>query len=479
MPTADASSVAELIRRLRILTDAQIDEAAADLGPGFHDASALLRVLERKGYLTSWQSSKLIKGDGDGYFLGGYRILYRIAAGSFGRVFRADDPVSGTIVAVKVLRKRWSEDPHKVELFEREGQVGLTLNHPNIVRILSVSKDASTSQHYIVMEFVEGGNLRDFLQIRKKLSAREALKVLDECAAGLAYAFTRGLSHRDLKPTNILISSQGVCKLVDFGLAELAGEDDGGGTTVDRTVDYAGLEKATGVKAGDLRSDVYFMGCIFYEMLTGRSPLNPTKDKYARMNKQRFENVIPISVGEVDAPVSVLKLLDRMMALNPTERFQTPTQLCDAVRRVIAEMDGGSAHPSEPPGQPTVFMVEANEKLRDAVREKFKEIGWRALLAQDPQRAVLRYKESPYTALIIDAGTAGEDGLDAMKTIRRAAEDLGYKIPTVIILSEEQSDWVKRLPTSDGVSALIRPITMKQLYMKVCEMTGKMPVKKA
>src|SRR5262249_4510558 len=151
-----------------------------------------------------------------------------------------------------------------VELFEREGKVGMTLHHPNLVEILAVSRDPITQQYYLVMEFVEGGNLREILTIRKKLEPAEALKIIDDAAAGLAYAYSRGITHRDMKLTNVLISSTGTAKVVDFGLAGMygrmrldlgKGKDDG---QVDRTVDYAGLEKATGVSHGDTRSDIYF-----------------------------------------------------------------------------------------------------------------------------------------------------------------------------------------------------------------------------
>src|SRR5262249_31204696 len=158
--------------------------------------------------------------DPDGYFLGGYRILYKIASGSFGRVYRADDPRTGTIVAVKVLRRKWSEDPHNIELFEREGRLGMGLRHPNIVEVLAVNRGRVTRQHYIVMEFVEGENLRQLLHRRKKLPPADALRILEEATTGLAYAFSKKLTHRDMKLTNVLLSTkEGVAKLVDFGLA--------------------------------------------------------------------------------------------------------------------------------------------------------------------------------------------------------------------------------------------------------------------
>src|SRR2546423_8974184 len=117
MNATDANSVAQLALRLHVVTDEQLHECWDELETAEHSAEALLKLLERKGYVFPYQSHKLLRGDQEGYFLGGYRVRYKIASGSFGRVFRADDPRTGADVAVKVLRKRWSEDPHKVELF--------------------------------------------------------------------------------------------------------------------------------------------------------------------------------------------------------------------------------------------------------------------------------------------------------------------------------------------------------------------------
>ncbi len=251
MANVDATVVAELAVRAGLLTPEQVQEGWDEVGKRGGDSEPFLRILERKGYLTPLQSGKLLKQEKDGYFLGGYRLLYKIASGSFGRVYRADDPRSGRIVAVKVLRRKWSEDKHNIELFEREGRVGMTLRHPNIVETLAVHRDAASRQYFIVMEFVEGGNLKDFLVIRKKLEPGETLRILDDVTSGLHYALGQGLTHRDMKLTNILISSQGVAKLVDFGLAGVMakGHKDQEDTNVDRTVDYAGLEKTTNVSA--------------------------------------------------------------------------------------------------------------------------------------------------------------------------------------------------------------------------------------
>ena len=170
------------------------------------------------------QGNKLRKGDTDGYFLGGYRLLYKIASGSFGRVYRGDDPRTGQVVAIKVLRNKWTMDKQKVDLFMREGKLGMTIRHPNIVSVLAVNQDSKTGQYFIVMEFVEGGNLRDLLQIRKKLGLRRGAAVHGGVRRRAWRTRTpRGLTHRDIKPTNILIAAaNGQAKLVDFGLAEIS-----------------------------------------------------------------------------------------------------------------------------------------------------------------------------------------------------------------------------------------------------------------
>jgi serine/threonine protein kinase len=473
MTAADANSVAQLARQLHLVSDEQVRECWEELEAGTNTPEGLLKLLERKGYVTPWQSHKLLRGDADGYSLGGYRVLYKIASGSFGRVFRAKDAQTGADVAVKVLRKRWSEDSHKVELFEREGRVGMSMHHPNIVRILAVNQDKTTGQYYIVMEFVEGGNLRDFLSIRKRLDAKEALVLLEECSAALAYAYTRGLTHRDLKPTNVLIASLGVAKLVDFGLAEIATPEQGEDheVAVDRTVDYAGLEKATAVKHGDIRSDIYFMGCVFYEMLSGHAPLTQTRDRVARMHRHRFEAYPPISSYGIELPPAVQGLLERMMAFDPKGRYQTPAALHEAVRKVQGELDGVVTHRSCPVGPKSVFVVEGHPKFQDVFREHFSKNGFRVLLSADPHRAVHRYEEQPYHALIVDAGTAGEAGIQALKKIVKESDDMDLTIAAVIVLEEAQADWAAQIPRHPGVAVLTRPgVTLKMLFEKLIEM---------
>jgi serine/threonine protein kinase len=478
MAIDDANLLAQRILKMGLATETQLQDAWQELGHRGGEPAEFLHAMEKLAFITPFQRQKLLKNDYEDLVVGGYRILYKIASGSFGRVYRAEDAQTGRVVAVKILRRRWSENDHTIELFEREGRVGLTLRHPNIVETLAVSRDPMTLKYFIVMEFVEGGNLRDFLRIRKRLTTAEALKILEEAVSGLAYAYSKGVTHRDIKPTNVLISSQGNAKMVDFGLAGIfsrQGLEIDSSEKVDRTVDYAGLEKATGVRTGDIRSDIYFLGCVFYEMLSGRSPLLMTKDSRQRMNRHRFEAVVRLRRDEVSGPPSVFLLVERMMDLDPSARYQTPSQLLDAVRNCRAELQGQSepaAVQDEKPAKAvtrSVFVVEKEERLQDALRGKLKELGFRVFVAADPARALDRYQLQPYDALILDAATTGEDGRYTFERIMAEAARQSLKCAGIMLLNEEQAGWADEMPDYAGAKALILPVSMKQMLLALVE----------
>jgi eukaryotic-like serine/threonine-protein kinase len=472
MTNLDAATVAAHAASLRLLTQEQVLECWDEVdrtGP----ADQFLRMMERKGYLTPWQSQKLLKMESDGYFLGGARILYKIASGSYGRVYRAEDPRTGRMLAIKLLRRKWSENKHVIELFEREGKMGMALRHPNIVEILNVNLDRASHQHFITMEFVEGGNLRDFLGIRKKLEAEEMLRILEECTSGLAFAFSHGVTHRDMKASNILISSQKTAKLVDFGLAGVRKQTgyDPMEVSVERTVDYAGLEMSTGVVEGDTRSDIFFLGCVTYQMLTGRFPLEMSRNAKSRMSKERFTNFKPIQPDEVKYP-SVIRLVENMMSLDPLQRYQTPSQLLDGVRDVRRELQ----HADKPQGKSgipsTIFIAEKDESLQDLFREKFKARGLRVLLAADPARALDRFRQQPFDVLVVDVGTTGESGLYVFERILNDARANNLTCSGVLILGEDQAHWQEKISDRPNQIIMVQPVKFKQLFAKIQELLG-------
>lgn len=459
--------MAQLIVKLRLATPAQVQDCLEELHDVDLDPEPLLSMLSRHGLLTSLQVDKLLKGDMYGYFMGSFRLLYKIHSGTFGRVYRADDPSSGRVVAIKVLRQRWTDKPEVIQMFEREGRLGMSLRHPNIVEVLSVGKDEKTGQYYIVMEFVEGANLRDLLVIRKTFDTIETLKRLEDIANALTYANSKGIAHRDMKPTNILISSSGMAKVTDYGLAQISARfiTDADKGNQQRTVDYAGLEKATDAPYGDVRSDIYFAGCVAFEMLTGHSPLALSKNKYQRMARDRFTGAQHLKVEDIKGPgaASVHRLVTTMMEFEPALRFQTPAQLLDAIKQCRAEATGGTigSHTSHQ----TVFVAESDEKLQNVLREKLKKMGYRVLIASDPARAFDRFQQSPYDVLVVDVGTIGSDGISAINNVIRKARAVNMDCHALAILSEEQTGFEEMIDPDllNSVSIMKRPIKMHEL----------------
>ena len=473
MDLQNGRELCNLAQKLGLVTSDQVREALELLGTASPSVEATSQQLQRSSAITAWQAGKLVKGETTGYIMGGYKLLYKISSGSFGRVYRAEEPGGGRIVAVKILRRRHSEDKQRIDLFNREGKVGLMLKHPGIVEVLAVNQDKDTGQYYLVMEFVEGGNLREVMKIRKRFSPQEAMKILQDCVEGLTFAYGKGYTHRDIKLTNILISGAGQAKLVDFGLAQYFQADgrDEADERVERTVDYAGLEKATDVKQGDVRSDIFFLGCGMYEILTGMKPLELARGQRARMQKSRFDALKPLSQGDLPGFPMVVDLVNTMTALLPENRFQTPAQLLEAVKRVRRQIDPAlqkvAAAGTGAKVQQTLFIVERDEKLQEVLRAKFRELGYRVLMAIDPDRAVERFRQTPFEAAIIDAGTVGESSLQQTRSLLQDAARTHKRLGIAVILSEEQAPFASAFEKDPNVKTLVRPVTLKQLTAAV------------
>ena len=360
------------------------------------------------------------------------------------------------------------------------------MRHPNIVPIYEVTSEGKN--HFLVMEFIEGRNLREFVRIRKKLEPLEATQMMIGITDGMRYAFeTARLIHRDLKMSNILVSSRGEAKLVDFGLASM---DD---TLTDaaladlpntRTVDYAALERVTGVRRDDVRSDIYFLGCIYYNMLTGRPPLSETRDRLKRLSKQRFDEVVPIRKLDSSLPASVAMVVNKAMALDAESRYQTPAAMLADLRTAARRLSEGNADTEDggegaegqnaassgvdtPSTGRAVMIVESDGHMQDIFRQSFKHAGYRVLVTADPGRAAGRFRQD---AAVADCAlfSAQQIGRDALDMFNQMGEDKRTEsVPAILLLSEGQLPWKAKARTADHRIVLSMPLTMKQLRTSV------------
>ena len=451
MKPTTAESLATLAADLELAPRTEIQQAYREAGGDGLDADAFGHALVRRELLTGFQLERLLKGEQQGYFFGRAKLLYQIGAGSFARVYRAINRDSGATVAVKVLRKRFAADVEKRASFQHEGEMGRLLRHPNVVAIEDVGAEHGSA--YLVMEFLEGGTLRELVRIRGAIDVPRALDLLLQMLAGLEYAHRRGVTHRDLKASNVLVSATGVAKLVDFGLARVdeSGDKALGRMEQPRTIDYAALEKLTGMRDDDVRDDVYFMGTLAYLVLAGKPALPESRDRSVRADPGRFTRVESLATRVPGLSRDVIDVVARMMHLDPVQRFQTAADARRAVEQVVAHVQAGDVRASrttaaaaggvaQAAGRGSVMVVEVGEQPQQALRDFFGKLGFRVLVTENPQRALSRFASQPPPAdcLVISAQAIGGPAIDAFNAV--SADPFLADVPAILIAGPRQAE---------------------------------------
>ena len=286
----------------------------------------------------------------EGQTLGKYRILDALGRGGMAQVFRAYHPQLERYVAIKVLRSDLVEQDEFLARFRREAHAVSGLRHPNIVQVFDF--DVQDDQHYMVMELLEGDTLRARLneyRIRgERMPLPEILRILTEVLDGLGYAHKEGIIHRDIKPANIMLTKRGQAVLTDFGIAQIVGSTQ---YTVSGalmgTLNYMAPEQ--GFKGTcDERSDVYSLGIVFYEMLTGYTPFDA--DTPLAILMKHLNDPLPLP-SQVDPtlPYELENIVLKSLAKEPQDRYQSADEMIAAIAKVRAAKLSDSPRPIVPP----------------------------------------------------------------------------------------------------------------------------------
>ena len=263
-----------------------------------------------------------------------FRILRRLGAGGMAQVYLAEQTSLKRNVAIKVMRSDFGEDETHRKRFEHEARAAAGLNHPNIVQVFAVGE--SENIQYIAQEYVQGVNLRQYLQKKKPPSAHVAIHLMKQVSSALHAAHQAGIVHRDIKPENIMVTRRMIAKVTDFGLAQLTlGGERVNLTQMGVTMGtplYMSPEQVNGASV-DARSDLYSMGVTFYHLLSGSPPFRAAT-AFALAYKHLNEHAVPLTEQRPDLPPSLIQVVHRLMSKDPDERFPDARAVLSELKRI-------------------------------------------------------------------------------------------------------------------------------------------------
>ena len=264
-----------------------------------------------------------------------YEILGKIGTGGMADVYKAKDHKLNRFVAVKVLKPEFREDTTFIRKFRSEAQAAAGLTHPNIVNVFDVGDDGGV--YYIVMELIEGITLKEYIAKKGKLSIKEATSIAIQVSMGLEAAHNHGIVHRDVKPQNIIISTDGKVKVTDFGIARAASSNTIS-SNVMGSVHYSSPEQVRGGYS-DEKSDIYSLGITLYEMVTGRVPFDADTPVSVALKHMQEEPVEPIELNP-NLPIAVNKIIMRALQKDTTLRYQTASEMLVDLKKSLKDPEG-------------------------------------------------------------------------------------------------------------------------------------------
>ena len=398
-----------------------------------------------------------------------YRVLEWLGGGGMGTVFKARHLLMDRLVALKVINPGLVNRPAMVEWFRTEVRAAARLSHPNIVTAYDADQAGST--HFLVMEYVQGVNLRQLLREQGRLSVDQACDYARQTAAGLQHALEQGTVHRDIKPHNLMLTEQGRIKILDFGLSRFVSETNlpevdapwpegdaatgmGGATSGYRamgTPDYLAPEEARDAKQADIRADVYSLGCTLYHLLSGQVPF-PAETTREKIRCHVEQTAIPLTDLRPEVPAKLSQVVARMMAKDPADRYQTPAEVALALA------------PDADLPRPRVLVVDDAPLIRDVLKSALEWRGYTVDCAENGQEALDRLRELPLPNLILlDLLMPVMDGLTFLE--ERKQDPALASIPVLVISAADPTQ--AQAMALGAADYLQKPVEMEVLASKV------------
>jgi response regulator RpfG family c-di-GMP phosphodiesterase len=446
------------------------------------DREELSRLLVDRGLLTEYQAARIVAGTTFGLTMGSYRVLSRLGAGGMSVVFLAEHTRMRRQVAIKVLPVHTEQDPRLLHRFFTEMRTVARLQHPNIVYAIDAGEcvapdNADTILHYFVMEYVPGLDLEELIRTNGPLTLAKACDLIYQIASALAEANKHKLVHRDIKPSNIQVTPEGQAKLLDFGLTRTLSNQLTEPGVVLGTLDYMAPEQVQNAHAVDIRADLYGLGGVLHWCLTGTPPF-PTISNLFEIAK-RFNLPTPsISAKRSEIPAEFDTVLQRLLAVRPEDRYETPQALMSALMPYIRaegqelmaptpamtnlEQDEESVYL---PRIRNVLIADDEKSIRTLCRAVLESEGMHCDDSPDGAAALEMARQKPYDLVLLDVNMPRMEGSEVCKRLREDPPSPNMKV--VMMSGGVNADNMAQLLLAGADDFITKPFSVIQLQARV------------
>jgi len=452
------------------------------------DRQALLNQLHRHGLLNEYQAGRVSAGNLFGLVLGSYRVLERLGAGGMAVVFKAEHIDMRHLVAIKVLPVTPGQDPRLQGRFMAEMRAVSRLRHPNIVAAIDAGRVSSSNPdqpmlQYLVMEYVPGQDLEEHVNVHGALTPPRACNFVHQIASALAETHKFQLVHRDIKPSNIIVTPEDQAKLLDFGLARSFDTRMTQAGTILGTIDFMAPEQAKDASTADIRADIYGLGGTLFWCLTGKLPFPIPTNQSAAEGLLRRINEPPPSVRATcpDAPAELDAVVQRMMAVDPNNRFATPQAVMRAMLPFLkGELPdqaalqpaliapGGDAEPATGAQVGSqvhrVLIVDDEPSIRDFCRAVLHSDGISCTEVGCGLSALEAVSSAPYDLVLLDINLPNLSGPEVLQRLREQPPTPHLKV--IMFSGMSTSDEMAKMLLAGADDYITKPFSIVQLQCR-------------
>jgi response regulator RpfG family c-di-GMP phosphodiesterase/tRNA A-37 threonylcarbamoyl transferase component Bud32 len=446
----------------------------------------LLGRLAQSKLLTEYQVCRVRAGTTFGLVLGNYRVLDRLGAGGMGVVFRAEHILMRRIVAIKVLPLSRDQDARLLLRFLAEMRTIASLQHPNIVTAMDAGQVTPTEPnlpvlHYLVMEYVAGHDLEDLVISQGPLDVARACDLIHQVASALDAANARNILHRDMKPSNILVTPENQAKLLDFGLARDFRMQLTEPGSLLGTLEYMAPEQAIDATHCDIRADIYGLGGTLFWALTGTQPFPPKGTVTQELHRRRTEPAPSLRHRNPNLPADLDDVMSHMLAPDPENRYPNPKIVMRALEpflttrsSTLCSVSGMGLHLPIPPGasgpehrsgMSRILVIDDDPSIRKYCNAILGGEGVQCHEAEDGKQALDLLSENPYDLALLDLDIPHLPGSEVLRILRSVSIDKNMRV--IIISGGPSPDEMAQLMINGADDYLTKPFSVAQLRARV------------